>query len=470
MLPYRVLAALALALPAARAADFPQWGAAWSRNMVSAETGLPETIDLTNRINVAWTAELGTESYATPVVAGGRVLVGANNGSPRDPAHVGDRGVLLCFDEKTGAFCWQLVCHKLTNSIYWDWPKDGLCSPVTVEGRRVYVVSNRGQVLCLDLDEKRKTITDADAIWCFDLIRACGVRQHDSAHASILIDGDHIYVNTSNGVDDKHREIHAPDAPSLVVLDKKTGRLVARDGERIGPDIFHCTWSAPSLGKVGGKRAIFFCGGNGVLYAFAAVKSAGDEMQTLAKLWSFDCDPAAPKTDIHSYLSNRKEGPSNMYAMPVFVDGRVYVTVGGDLFWGKREAWLKCIDAEKPAEIWSYPLVRHSISTPAIHDGLVFVADVGRHLHCVDAATGKAQWTHDLDGDVWASPLLADGKIYVGTRKGDFWVFAAAREKRVLSCMRLDGGISATACAANGTVFISTMKRLYAFSRTAAQP
>lgn len=464
---HRALVLCALSLLAARAADQPQWGRAWSRNMVSDETGLPDSFDLTNGVNVAWTAELGTESYSTPVVAGGRVLVGANNGQPRDPLHAGDRGVLLCFDEKTGAFQWQLACRKLTNSIYWDWPKAGLCSPATVEGRRVYLVSNRGQVLCLDLDERRKTVTDADAAWCFDMIRECGVRQHDSAHASILIDGGCLYVNTSNGVDDQHKEIHAPDAPSLIVLDKKTGRLVARDGERIGPDIFHCTWSSPSRGGIAGRGTVFFCGGNGLLYAFDAVKSAGAETRTLEKLWSLDLDPAAPKDDIHSYLGNRQKGPSNVYSMPVFHEGRVFVTVGGDLFWGKREAWLKCIDAAGPSELWSYPLARHSISTPAVAGGLVFVADVGRLLHCVDAATGKPLWTQDLDGEVWASPLVADGKVYLGTRKGDFWILAASREKRVISRARLDSPIAATACAANRTVFISTMKRLYALGTAA---
>lgn len=461
----RALLLCTLALATVRAADQPQWGSGSGRNMISAETGLPDSFDLTNRHNVAWIADLGTDSYATPVVAGGKVLVGANNERPRDPAHTGDRGVLMCFDEKSGAFCWQLVCRKLTNSIYWDWPKAGLCSPVTVEGRRVYVVSNRGQVLCLDFDEKRKAITDADAIWCCDLIRECGVRQHDSAHGSILLDGDFLYVNTSNGVDDKHKEIHAPEAPSLVVIDKKTGRLVAKDAERIGPDIFHCTWSSPSLGEVAGRRTVFFCGGNAVLYAFEAVTNATDEARPLKKLWSLDLDPTAPKTDIHSCLGNRQTSPSVVYGMPVLHEGRLYVTVGGDQFWGKREAWLKCIDAAKGAEIWSCPLNRHSISTPAIAGGLIFVGDVGKELHCLDAATGKPYWSHDLGGEIWASPLVADGKVYIGTRKGDFWAFAAAKEKSVLSSTRLDGPIAATACAANGALYISTMKRLYAFKQ-----
>ena len=57
-----------------------------------------------------------------------------------------------------------------------------------------------------------------------------------------------------------------PKAPSLIALDKTTGRLVARDDEQVGPRIFHCTWSSPALGQVNGRKLVFFCGGDGVVY------------------------------------------------------------------------------------------------------------------------------------------------------------------------------------------------------------
>ena len=84
------------------ASDQPQWGQAWSRNMVSGEKGLPDSFDPKTGGNVKWVAGLGTETHSTPVVAGGRVYLGTNNGEPRDPRHQGDRGVLMCFEEKTG--------------------------------------------------------------------------------------------------------------------------------------------------------------------------------------------------------------------------------------------------------------------------------------------------------------------------------------------------------------------------------
>ena len=51
----------------------------------------------------------------TPTVYKGKIFIGTNNENPRDPKHQGDRSILLCFDEKTGEFLWQLVVPKLAS-------------------------------------------------------------------------------------------------------------------------------------------------------------------------------------------------------------------------------------------------------------------------------------------------------------------------------------------------------------------
>jgi outer membrane protein assembly factor BamB len=164
--------------------------------------------------------------------------------------------------------------------------------------------------------------------------------------------------------------------------------------------------------------------------------------------------------------------PSNIKSMPVLHDNRLYITVGGDIWWGKNQAWLKCIDATKTGDvtdsalIWSYDLKDHSCSTPAVHDGLVYVADCGRMIHCVDARTGQVCWTHETKGDIWASTLVADGKVYVGTNRRDFWILAAGRQKKVLSTVQMDSAVSATPTAANGVVYVATMRKLYALKKT----
>ena len=513
---FRTLLATLLASATMHAADQPQWGEAWGRNLVSNETGLPADFDAATGHNIAWIAPLGTHSHSTPVVAGGRVYIGTNNANPRDPAHTGDRGILLCLDEKDGSLIWQLVTPKRDDDKYFDWPNEGIASSVTVEGDRVYLVNNRHQVLCLDAagmangndgpfkDEARLAFPhkapapefqpilaegeapigpkDADVLWMFDMPAEAGIWPHDGAHSAILIRGDHLYLNTGTGVDNSHAVIRTPGAPSLIVLDKKTGRYLARDGEGIAPHIFHGTWSAPALGKAAGREMIFFCGGDGIVRAFEPFagesenRSPGADHQspaphapaTLRQIWSFDPDPSAPKENISRFLNNRQQGPSNIYGMPVLAGGDLFVVGGGDVFWGKNEAWLKCLDAATGREKWSYALDRHTLSTPAIADGLVFIADTQRRIHCVDAVTGARVWVRETRGDFWASPLIADGRLYIGSRKGDFWIMAASRAEKIFATRELGRPMSASPVAANGTLYIATMTQLFALREGAS--
>jgi outer membrane protein assembly factor BamB len=239
------------------------------------------------------------------------------------------------------------------------------------------------------------------------------------------------------------------------------------------------------MARIHGKDVIFFAGGNGILYAFEALtqRPADGEVATLKKIWQFDPDPEAPKTEVHRYTTNRREGPSNTYGMPVHYDKRIYFTGGGDLWWGKNEAWLKAVEFLNPdggnrwpeavrsgditssALLWSYSLDKHTMSTPAIVGDLIFVSDTGRLVHCVDRKTGKPHWTHELKGEMWASPYIADGKVYIGSRRGDLCVFEASPVKKLLTTIDLKAPISGTVTAANGTLYVATMRQLFAVSK-----
>jgi len=247
-----------------------QWGERWTRNMVSPATNLPASFRPDSPEEVAWIAELGHETYGSPVVAGSRVYVGTNNRRPRDPRRTGDRGVLMCFDTERGQLLWQLVIPKRTGDVYLDWPGAGLCSPPTVEGDRLWVLDNRGELLCLDVHglangndgpflQEAELFTpegeapvplgdlDADVIWRLDLKQTPGIYTHDAGHASVLLADGIAYLNTCNGVDNTHRRIRHPDAATLIAVEAQTGRLLAWDRERIGPRVVHCQWSSPAL-------------------------------------------------------------------------------------------------------------------------------------------------------------------------------------------------------------------------------
>ena len=159
-----VLAAGPVLASAPPADDWPMWGRNPTRNMVTVEKGLPadfaagEFVGATDEIdpqttrNIKWIAKLGSQTYGNPTVADGRIFVGTNNDSPRDARFKGDRSVLYCLEEESGDLVWMLSVPKLGTGKVSDWEYLGICSSPTVDGDRVYLVTNRCEVMCLDFN------------------------------------------------------------------------------------------------------------------------------------------------------------------------------------------------------------------------------------------------------------------------------------------------------------------------------
>jgi outer membrane protein assembly factor BamB len=499
-----------VAAVAASAADWPQWGGNDpGRNMYSPATGLPdrfepgklasgeENIDMATTKGVKWVAKLGSQSYGNVVVSGGKVFVGTNNESPRDKRHQGDRSCLYAFDEKTGKYLWQLIVPKLKSGKVNDWENLGLCSAPTVEGNRVWVVTTRCEVLCLDTEgmangndgpfkeegayvvkDTPKEATpvepgpqDADIIWRYDMMFELGVFPHNASNCSVIVVGDLVYVCTSNGQDWGHKNVPAPNAPSFIALNKKTGELVGEDDCAIGPRIKHGMWTSPSAGKVNGKQLVFFGGGDGFCYALDAVPVKDGDSGVLKKVWWYDAVPPEYKTkDGKPIIYPAADGPSEINATPVFYKNRVYVAIGQDPEHGQGVGHLVCIDATKTGDItqtgmiWDYKGIRRSISTVSIDPtrGLLFVADFSGFVHCLDAETGKVYWVYDMKAEMWGSTLVADGKVYVGDFDGDFVVLKADKEMKVLSETNVGAPICGTPIVANGTLYVMSYSHLFA--------
>src|SRR5262249_26074286 len=90
-----------------------------------------------------------------------------------------------------------------------------------------------------------------------------------------------------------------------------------------------------------------------------------------------------------------------------------------------------------------------TLSSVAIHDGLVIAPDIDGYVDCLDARTGRKYWTHDTENQIQASPLIADGKVYVPT-DGDVVVLALSREKKVLAVNDMNASVRADPVFANG--------------------
>jgi outer membrane protein assembly factor BamB len=430
--------------------DWPMWGGTPDRNLVSNMKGLPASWDVNSKKNVKWMAQLGSQSYGNPVVAGGQVYVGTNNELLRNPKEGGDRGVLMCFRESDGEFLWQHTNEKLPAGRANDWPFQGVCSSPLVEDGRVYYVSNRCEIVCLDPKGDGKGA--AKVIWKFDMMEEVGSQPHNMANCSPVSHEDLIFVSTANGQDESHVNVPSPRAPSIIAVSKKTAKLVWEDNS-VGERILHGQWSSPAVAKVGDVVQVIHPQGDGWVRGYEAL--------TGKKLWEFDTNPKDsvwPKT--------RNETIST----PVVVDNVVYVANGQDPEHGEGVGHLYAIDATKrgditkTGQIWHYDKIRRSISTGALKDGLLYYPDFSGFLHCVDAKTGQPYWVHDLLAAIWGSPLVADGKVYLGDEDGDVVVLEHGKKEKKIAEMNMGSSVYSTPVPANGALFIMNRNQLYALA------
>jgi outer membrane protein assembly factor BamB len=477
--------------------DWAQWGGSPTRNNTPEGHDIPgewnigkfdyKTGAWDNKTanNVKWVAKLGSKTRGNPVVASGKVFVGTNNSGgwlKRYPSDH-DLGCLLAFDVKDGKFLWQHSSEKLPTGRVHDWPLEGVCSAPLVEGERLWFVTNRGEVLCLDTEgfydgendgpykeEPNTSKDEADVIWSFDMMKELGISQHNMANCSITSAGDVLFICTSNGVDVEHNYIPMPNAPSFFAMDKNTKKVLWTDSSP-GLNILHGQWSSPTYAVLGGVPQVIFGGGDGYLYSFAP---EGDGKGKAKLLWKFDCNP---KTSKYSLIRATR---NHIIGTPIIYDGLVYVAVGEDPEHEEGSGHLWCVDPSKytdgsdvspelafnsadpskpiphkrlqavepekgdfarsnpkTAAVWHYSeydqngdgkiefneTIHRTIGSAAIKDGILYIGDFSGLFHCLDAKTGKPHWTFDMLSQSWSSPLVVDGKVYIGDENGDLFVF-----------------------------------------------
>ncbi len=599
--------------------DWPQWGGSSYRNNTPVAQGIPTEWDIggfdrktgewlkENSKNIKWVAPVGSQTYGNPVIASGRVFVGTNNSHgylPRYPGDV-DLGCLIAFDEQTGEFLWQHSSEKLPTGRVHDWPLQGICCAPLVEGDRLWFVSSRGKVICLDVEGfydgeddgpvknelarqfnietpaeavkalnegqlneefrdgleksanklegepqvkteeegKRWSITatingserqliarmegprlavykittpedkhEADVIWELDMMKELGVSQHNMCSCSPTAYGDLLFICTSNGVDESHGNLPAPQAPSFICLDKNTGEVYWTDNSP-GENILHGQWSSPAVAVLGGVPQVIFAGGDAWLYSFKADKGKDGKPELL---WKFDANPKTSK-----YILGGRGTRNEIIATPVIYDGLVYLGVGQDPEHGEGEGHLWCIDPTKRGDIsaqlavkieggerkiiphrrlqavieengevavdnpnsgvvWHYAFydqdgdgkiaweeeMHRTCGTVAIKDDILYVADFSGLFHCLDAKTGKVHWTYDMLAASWASPLIVDGHVYISDEDGDICVFRHTTEKHdPVAEINMGNSVYTTPVVANGVLFIANRTHVFAIAQ-----
>lgn len=502
--------------PAEAAQVMNLWGGSLSRNLVNTtDRNIPEewNTEPDQLQNVLWSVDLGSKAYGGPIVAGGKIFIGTNNGKPRDPAIKGDKGVMMVFEERTGKFLYQIVFDKLAGGRVNDWPEEGICSAPVVDGDKFYFVSNRCEVICAQT-------ADGKVNWKLDMMAELRVFPHNLATCSPLVVGDTLFVITSNGVDEGHINIPAPTAPSFLALDKKTGKVLwssnlpsvglveipkKNPGVTLkqlvdeGLVLMHGQWSNPVYTEAGGKAQIIFPGGDGWLYSF--------NPRTGDLIWKFDCNPKGS-----FYALGGKGTRNDFVCTPVIADGKLYIGVGQDPEHNKGVGHLWCIDITREPKnpekdlspfsakddpnpkfdpkdpknkdsglVWHYGgaapegskrryLFGRTLSTCCVHEGLVYAGEYDGYVHCFDAKTGQKYWEENMGADTWSSPYFVDGKVYIGNEAGQVVVFKAGKEKKVLQTIQMAGDtpmVRVTPVAANGVLYVLSENpcRMYAIAK-----
>jgi outer membrane protein assembly factor BamB len=478
-----------------RAEDWPMFGRDQSRNAVSPEKNAPmwwvfpewdrEGKPVAPGKNIRWSAPLGTRTYGDPVVVDGLVWVGTNQSSYREP----DAAVLVCLDEKSGKVLYRYVSPRLKD-FEQDWPRHSMASSPLIEGDRMWLLSNRWEVVCMDIAPLKKRQDDPRELWKLDMRKELDVVPR-GAHlgyrqCSIASYKDLIYVITGNGIKQVVTEgVAAPQAPSLVCLNKNSGKVVWKDNSP-GKNILFGQWASPTVIEINGQAQVVAPQGDGWVRSFDAASGK--------LLWKFDTNPPDAKWDWGGH------GTRNfLQATAVFHENRLYIGNGQDPEHWTGPAWLYCIDPTKTGDIspqlpdesgkgkpnpnsgvvWKFggtdsatkkDIFERTLSNVAIANGLVLAPCISGVVHCLDARTGRRYWSHETDEGIRTSPLIVDGKVYVTVDEGNVWIFELAKEKKVLGKIELNQTISCSPVFANGVLYVASDAGLYAIAGNEKKP
>lgn len=479
---------------------------------------------------VLWRAPLGTLTMRAPVVHDDHIYVSTNNGRgylKRFPASV-DLGVLLCFRKSDGQFLWQHSNEKLASGRVHDWPSAGVTSRPCAEGERLWYVTNRAEIVCLDTegfrdgendgpiqDESHTDLNEADVVWRLDLMKTLGVQPHNISTCTLALWKDRLFAVTGNGVGESHRPPLA-DAPSFIAVDKTTGELLWQDGSP-GQNVLHGQWGSPTVVDTPGKPQVIFPGGDGWLYSFDPM---GAENGRSKLLWKFDCNP---KDSIWK-LGGRGDR-NNLIQGPTVHGEFCYVATGQDPEHGggAGRVWCMRIDGsgdvsaqlvynqrnpDRPIDhrrrqacvaddgdftrpnpnskaVWQFAQqdvdgngsieiqekMSRSISAVAIDGDLLFVPDTEGILHCLDRRTGKQHWSFDTYTNVFSTPVIVGERVYLGTEDGEILVFTSSAEFHIAAPngeprqrIQCDSNVSASVVADGKVLYFTTKNELIAVS------
>lgn len=327
--------------------DWPQWRGL-RRDAISSETSLLTQWPAGGPKRL-WRAEgLGT-GYGSISIAGTRIFVQGG---------AGGRSEVHCLNRADGRKLWTTPVGRMGGNDRGDGPR----ATPTVDGARVYVLTENGDLACLDAASGKPA-------WSMNILREFGgSNPHWLLSESPLIDGDRLIVTPGGR------------GAGMVALDKATGKTIWKCAELNDP----AGYASAIAADVGGVRSYL----NLTARAGVGVRASDGKL-----LW-------------------RYERPANRVAnctTPVFHNNRVFYTSAYGTGCGLLALTPKD-GAVSTAEVYfSRDMMNH-------HGGVVLVNGhvygfSNAILTCMDFATGKLLWRDRSVGK--GSLAVANGQLYL---------------------------------------------------------
>ena len=327
--------------------DWPQWRGP-ERSGVSRETGLLREWPRSGPA-VVWSAsQLGT-GYGSVAVAGSRVFVqGMKN----------RQSVVTSLDRAAGKAVWSVVLGSAQENDRGSGPR----STPTVDGDRVYVLTENGDLVCL-------LVADGKVVWRRNILREFNGRNINwLVSESPLIDGNRIIVSPGGR------------NAGMVALDKMTGTTVWVSKELSD----EAGYASSVVADVQGVRTIMTLTGN----AGIGVRATDGKV-----MWRYD---------------NVANNTANI-TTPIYSNGKVFFTsaygTGGALL--GLQVTGESVSAQ---EIYFTRNMQNHHGGVVLVDGYLYGFN-NSILTCLEFETGKVMWRDRSVGK--GSVAYADGRLYV---------------------------------------------------------
>ncbi len=397
---------------------WPQWRGP-TADSITPSKSLPTTWSPTE--NVVWKTPLPGWGNSTPAIWQDAVFVTAQDK---------ERLLLLRLDRATGKLHWEKEVAQgtprrdgaLGNLRFHVEHNMATPSPVT-DGRHVWVTFGSGDIACYTYA--------GDKVWSLNLVKEYGPLSIWWGHGNSPV----LYKNLliTNVMQDPLLK-----GDSYVVAhDKLTGKKVWYVDRAVGakgePGDSYTT---PLLHAHDGRTDLIIFGGR-VLNAY-------------------NPDDGAPIWTYKGFDGNRVISGPTLIGDTVFavegMKGPVYAVKAGGTG-----------DVTKTNLLWKSKSKGGTpdASTPAVANGLVFLAANSDFINCLDAATGQELWKQRLGGEFRASPLVSGEAVYFFGKDGKASIVAAAREFKLIAQPELNEEIISSPAAMGNDLYVRTKGHLY---------